>query len=376
MNPFKYGSTVDGENFCRRPELARILRGYVESGQNVVVQGERRMGKTSLVLETIRGMKGVAVIHADLFCVRDTADLCRRLASALARFENTAGFLEKMVQSLARLRPTLSIDPNTGSPTVSVDAGAAADFTSLEAVLDAIIARTAKRKSCVILDEFQDVLDIEDGERIIAIMRGRIQLDSRTAYVFLGSVRNKMTDIFMHPNSPFYRGAAPLPVGEIDEKDFYEFLSSRFATGKRKLPRPVFDAIKTIARNTPGDMQELCDAIWDCTRHGQTISLEDVQRGLEVIFSRESDHYEIFMRRLTPLQMRVLAALAANGGREVFSVGFLSAANVLNAASAKRAIDRLVTDGLMFYNEEEYRFVNPFFKEWLRRNIRFSSHIG
>ena len=69
-------------------------------------------------------------------------------------------------------------------------------------------------------------------------------------------------------------------------------------------------------------------------------------------------------------------ALAANGGREVFSVGFLSAANVLNAASAKRAIDRLVTDGLMFYNEEEYRFVNPFFKEWLRRNIRFSSHIG
>ena len=123
-------------------------------------------------------------------------------------------------------------------------------------------------------------------------------------------------------------------------------------------------------------MQELCDAIWDCTRHGQTISQEDVQRGLEVIFSRESDHYEIFMRRLTPLQMRVLAALAANGGREVFSVGFLSAANVLNAASAKRAIDRLVTDGLMFYNEEEYRFVNPFFKEWLRRNIRFSSHIG
>ena len=53
MNPFKYGETVDGENFCRRPELARILKGYVESGQNVVMQGERRMGKTSLVLETV-----------------------------------------------------------------------------------------------------------------------------------------------------------------------------------------------------------------------------------------------------------------------------------------------------------------------------------
>ena len=27
------------------------------------------------------------------------------------------------------------------------------------------------------LDEFQDILDVEDGERLIAIMRGRIQLD-------------------------------------------------------------------------------------------------------------------------------------------------------------------------------------------------------
>ena len=116
---------------------------------------------------------------------------------------------EKMLNALARLRPTLSIDPNTGSPTVSVDTKAATDLTSLETVLDAIIARTAKRKSCVILDEFQDILDIEDGERIIAIMRGRIQLDTKTSYIFLGSVRNKMTDIFMHPNSPFYRGSAP-----------------------------------------------------------------------------------------------------------------------------------------------------------------------
>ncbi len=47
-------------------------------------------------------------------------------------------------------------------------------------------------------------------------------------------------------------------------------------------------------------------------------------------------------------------------------VGWLS---VLNAASVKRAIDRLVSDGLVFYNDREYRFVNPFFREWVRRKI-------
>ena len=45
--PFRYGCVVDGEYFCPRPELERQLRNYAESGQNLVIQGERRMGKTS-----------------------------------------------------------------------------------------------------------------------------------------------------------------------------------------------------------------------------------------------------------------------------------------------------------------------------------------
>ena len=40
--------------------------------------------RQSLVLETVRGMKGVAMFHADLFCVRDTTDLCRRLTASAA----------------------------------------------------------------------------------------------------------------------------------------------------------------------------------------------------------------------------------------------------------------------------------------------------
>ena len=48
MSFFKYGMVVDGENYCPRLELARQFSQLVESGLNVVVQGERRMGKTRL----------------------------------------------------------------------------------------------------------------------------------------------------------------------------------------------------------------------------------------------------------------------------------------------------------------------------------------
>lgn len=49
MNPFRHGCVVDGEYFCPRPELERQLRSFAESGQNVVVHGELRMDKTSLI---------------------------------------------------------------------------------------------------------------------------------------------------------------------------------------------------------------------------------------------------------------------------------------------------------------------------------------
>lgn len=368
MNPFKYGCAVGGEHFCSRPKLERQLRNFIISGQNVVMQGERRMGKTSLVLETMRKAKGISLIHADLLCVSDTADLCRRLAAALARHEKSAGFLEKLARMLARLRPTITIDQNTGSPTISVDSAAASEISSLEAVLDAIMAQTSKKRTCVVLDEFQDILDMPEGKQILAILRGRIQLGSNTAYVFLGSVRNRMTDIFWSPDSPFYHSAAALPVGEIDGQDFLTFLQGRFATGGRRLSKDMFDKIATLARNTPGYIQELCDTLWDETDRGETLGDEALQRALANIFAREQDHYEIFVRRLTPLQTRVLRTLAIRGENGVYSQQSLAMAQVYNSASMKRAIEKLVKDGLVYNFENNYRFTNPFFREWLIRS--------
>lgn len=46
-NPFKYGCVVSGDHFCERRKAERELRGFIKAGQNVFVQGERRMGKTA-----------------------------------------------------------------------------------------------------------------------------------------------------------------------------------------------------------------------------------------------------------------------------------------------------------------------------------------
>ena len=369
MNPFKYGCVVSGDSFCARPELERRLAEYIRTGQNVVIQGERRMGKTSLVRATVGKMRGVSMVYADLLGLCDVADLCGRLASALAESDRTLPFYRKLGRLLTKLRPTVTIDSDSGMPVFSLDSVAAAASGSLDAILSAIAVEAKERKLCVVLDEFQDILGIEDGRRTLAVMRGKIQLDSATPYVFLGSVRNKMTDVFWDPDSPFYHSAAALPVGEIPDEDFYVFAYEKFKAGRRSLPRDSFDAILALAQRIPGYVQELCDAIWDCTDRGYGISMREIGEGIKGVFARERDHYEVFMQRLTPIQRKVVSALAIYGGRGVYSGAFIANANVSGIGTMRRSLAKLIAENLVYRYEDEYKFFNPFFAEWLRRRV-------
>ena len=364
-NPFKYGCVVSGDSFCERPELAAKLAGFVRSGQNVVIQGERRMGKTSLVRETIGRMKGIRLVYVDLLGVCDVADLCGRIAEALAETDRTLPFYRKLGKLLAKLRPTVSVDPDSGMPVFSLDKMSAGSTASLDALLFAVAEEAKSRHLCVVFDEFQDILAMEDGARTLAVMRGKIQLDASTPYVFLGSVRNKMTDIFWDPDSPFYHSAAALPVGEIPDDDFYRFALKKFKDGGRDLPRESFDAIFKLSQRIPGYVQELCDAIWDCTDVGDVIRAKEIDEGLKGVFARERDHYEIFMERLTPIQRKVVSALAVHGGKGVYSGAFLANAQVSGIGTMRRSITKLISEKLIYRYNDEYKFFNPFFAQWL-----------
>ena len=125
--PFRYGCVVEGEYFCPRPELERQLRDYAEAEQNLVIQGERRMGKTSLVKKAISGMKGERLLYIDLYGIRTLSDFCRRVMSGVGGVTEKMPFLKKALALAHRLRPALTIDATTGAPTITVDAKAASD---------------------------------------------------------------------------------------------------------------------------------------------------------------------------------------------------------------------------------------------------------
>lgn len=219
---------------------------------------------------------------------------------------------------------------------------------------------------CIVFDEFQDILKLGNANGVLAEMRGAIQFQTTTPYFFLGSVRNEMMSIFDDMASPFYKSALPFAVEEINQLDFTQFLASRFRKGNRRISEAVIAKILVFADGVSGDVQELCEALWETTDPDSEITSDDFQRAFQLLFSRELGGYEAIIERLTPGQLAVLRAIASHGGAQIYS-RFFSARSGLPTSSIRRIAGRLTSDRILFIQKDIYRFSNPFFREWLSR---------
>lgn len=366
-NPFRYGCAVSGEFFCPRPDIERQLTGYAKTGQNLVIYGERRMGKTSLVRKAIGGMSGDRLLYIDLYYIRTLSDFCKRVMNGVADVKDRASFLHRAAELVSRLRPTLGIDVRDGTPVISIDERLADRPESLRVAMGAIEKLAKENGLCVVFDEFQDVLKIgENPWGVLAEMRSTIQFQGDTPYFYLGSVRNEMLKIFSDPESPFFKSALPIEVGPISPVDFAAFIVRRFKAGGRKVTAEFAAKLIGFADGVSGDVQELCDALWERTDDGASIGDADLPAAMDCVFSREGGAFEAALARMTTKQMRVIRALAERQTGSVFAGDFMKRADMTNAGAMKKAIDRFVTDRLIFLKDGVYRFSNPFFREWIK----------
>jgi len=367
MKPFRYGGVVSGDSFCARPKLEKTLQTYVKNCQNAVIIGARRMGKTSLIREATRKMKGVHVLYADFLNVRTLADFCDRMASGASQMISSKSLVQKTLGFLSRLRPTISLDSMTGSPVISLDARLANEKSSIDDLLNMIASFRKDGPLCVVLDEFQEVLKMDDPDQVLALLRSRIQFMDDVCFLFSGSVRSQMVKIFSDPDSPFYKSALTVSVGAIDDADFIPFIRSRFASAKRRIEDDMITKVLDYTGRVSGDVQELCDSLWQVSEPGDRLTEESLKLALEEIFRKESDAFMQMTSELTKFQLKALVAVARYGGRNVFSSGFMSRAGLPSSPATKRALDRLMAMNVLYCRDHEYHFFNPFFRDWLLR---------
>jgi len=367
INPFKYGRVVSGRDFFGREDLIAQLAEHMESSQNVVLHGDRRVGKTSLIHEMVRRKK-LTLLYVDFMSVRSEDDMCRRILREVIALENASGFLKKIMATLAHLRPVLSVDPITMAPEIKLDASLRLGSSSISETI-ALIASLhgEKPKLAVAFDEFQDIGRLPAASEIYALMRSKIQFHEMIPYIFAGSNQHKLDMVFTSPDSPFFKSAIPLSVGPFPREEFMSFIIKKFKLGQRVINKASLTAIFDTCRDVPGDVQQFCEAVWSVSAGKGIISEKTIAEALNLIFTRERGTYEYITANLTDVQARCLFALARIGGSSVFSQAFSKESGNLIATN-QRAVEMLLKKGIIYENRGAYEFISPFFKHWIKIN--------
>ena len=316
-NPFRFGPLALDEAFTDRQDEIASLVADARNGQDVVVFAPRRYGKSSLVWRVAQELvkDDVLVAQVDLMRTPTKDQLAAKLAKTI--HEELATRLWNAKERLKvfadlRLKPTITVNPNDGAVSFSFDARAAQEDidATLEELLTTLgrIAAERERRVVLVLDEFQEVVDIDPG--LIKLMRSVFQEQPEVAHIYLGSKRHMMRQIFNDENEPFWRSAKQTELDVIPPDLFAPYALARFEETGKQLDRDACARALELTGGHPYATQELLYFLWEGTPPGETADLSTIDAALDATLRSEHSHFSLIWEGVSSAQKRVLQALA------------------------------------------------------------------
>ena len=200
-NPFTIKSYESKDLFCDREEELQLMLRNCENRSDTTLISQRRMGKTGLILRLFDELKDVRpdihTIYLDIFASRTFDDFIKLLAEAAMRsFQPKTSIGDKLLTFIKSLRPQLSFDNITGEPQLQITYQTAHEkeytLRGLFEFLDSQGDHTI-----IAIDEFQQIRDYPE-QNIEALLRTYIQQTHNLTFIFCGSKKHMMADIFRY----------------------------------------------------------------------------------------------------------------------------------------------------------------------------------
>ena len=372
MNPFYLIPHTPEAYFCdRKKETEDIIR-FLDNGANVTLISPRRYGKTGLIYHVFDKLsernKAPELFYVDIYSTGSVDDFLAVFAESIARVLKKESLVKSFLKFLGRIRPVISQDPFSGESKFSFTLDTDADRRySLKALLDFLEHRPAK--VIVAIDEFQQIRNYE-GMSMEALLRTYIQPLTNVQFLFSGSRKHVMADMFTSENSPFYESAAPYSLDKIDRAVYAQFITEQFTKQKKSITMEAVDYILDWTRCHTFYTQFLCNRVFSAVR--QEAGLVDVLVAADAIIKESNDTFLERRALLTPKQWKFLIAIAKEGEvSEPTSAAFLQKYGFGAPSTVVRLLAALTEKELLLETKtlggNSYCVYNVFFSRWLER---------
>ncbi len=370
QNPFPKSSYVSKEFFCDREAEVKQLISFIENGNNTTLIAPRRMGKTGLILRTfdeLKEQKKLPTVYVDILPTRSLSDFIKALSEAiLAKFSEKTTFGKQFWNFVKGLRPLISFDTISGAPQVAIQYQ---HEQQKEQTLQSLLQFVEKHAPIVIaIDEFQQITEYPE-KNVEALLRSQIQFMQKTRFIFSGSKRTMMLDMFSNIKRPFYASTNFLNLDKIPSEKYADFIMKLFQKDKYKISEEVVHFILEWTENYTYYTQSLCNKIYSFGK--KNISVNTVKEACMELLKENETQYLQLKHLLTNAQWNYLIAIAKEHSvTKITAQKFLQKHEIGTAANSRRLSQSLCEKELLLENttlkNTSFQIYDIFFAHWLR----------
>lgn len=367
-NPFILYGYESEKYFCDRKTETQELKRLVTNGNHVALIAPRRIGKTGLI-ENLFHQKDIQrdyyTFLVDIYATKNIEELIMAMGSSMLSSLRPKGakVIQKFVSILSSLRTGISFDA-MGNPTWNVEVG---DIHLPRTTLDEIFEyiNTADKPCIIAIDEFQTVADYHD-DKIEAILRTYIQHCRNAQFIFSGSQRTMMGEIFLSPSRPFYQSTSMMNIGCIPVEKYSKFAQELFKEADKGITADIiektyqrFDGITWYVQRVMNEFFSLTPQHGVCDETMLDTAIKNILRANEFT-------YQSLLFQLPIKQKELLMAIAKEGkAQNLTSSAFVKKYRLTSSSSVQSAMKGLLEKNFLTSNLGIYEVYDKFFALWL-----------
>jgi len=365
-NPLFPTGIAEGNAFLGRQEEMFRLLDNIEQGRHTLLLSPRRYGKTSLAKQAIKKSK-LPFVEIDLFLAIDenAIETCiiQGVESLIANLSHEpTQWMKTLINYFkkANKKWTIGIKGVKLELTPDNHEDIADNILSLLQALEHLLANK-KQKAIIFIDEFQEINKLQTSKVIEGAIRHFAQYAKYTLFIFSGSSRHILVDMFGNSENPLYNLCDWLTLERLPAALYQKYLNKvAKQTWQQPLNQTVFQRIIEYSQCHPETIYALCARLWQHSGFRKKSPTEnDIKTVWQKFIKDKLKQTRSTLSHLSTGQLKILILIAMNfdkpiSGKEAQNKINLTSPSIIKAIKAleKQDIIEKLDNG-------RYRIIHP-----------------
>lgn len=370
-NPFIVTGKIEPPYFCDRVAESQRLVKSVTNGNNLVLISPRRMGKTGLIRFCYEKPEIKGTYYTFFVDILHTTSL-REFTYLLGRtiYDTLLPVSHKMINLFVRTLKSISgkfgFDPLSGFPTFNIELG---DIDRPEYMLEEIFQYLSQAdKHCIVaIDEFQQIAKYPE-KNVEALLRTHIQSIGNCQFIFAGSERHLMEEMFTSSARPFYLSSDMMELKAIAPDTYTAFVTGHFKQRGRDIEADDVMKVYELFCGHTYYMQKTFNEAFADTPQGAVCTLETIRTAINNIIASNDTIFREILSNVPEKQKDLLYAIAIDKEAErLTSEAFIRRHNLPSSSSVQSAMKKLLEKDLITKTGQSFSLTDKLFGMWINQ---------